>query len=295
MSHALLKQICRTPNTPTRWVHFAVFTIIGLAVSSQAAALEAGKDEKAMLSSCERQLCRQILDKAPRRGRLKCDLGKTWVEKDINKGAKSKSISWGFGDAQCKVQLNLKRQHIINALSAPKYEFTARRHDVNCIVETSEGTKPLKASLAPKFKFEGGRAKKVWVQLKDIDGPEPLSSFVWTTAKLEASLGIFHSAMIKQINKFAHEKCERQYGKKALARKKRRRLRKQRREARERRQAILAKRRKAKAAQRARNKALREQRQKARLEKRGQKQPASKRNKPPANDGSSASAASEKQ
>lgn len=233
--------------------------LIGLLLPTPLSALEAKKEESSKLSACEEKLCRQILDKAPQRGRLKCDLGKTWGKKDINKGAESKSISWGFGDAQCSVELNIKRQHIINALTAPKYQFTARSHQVKCDVETGDGVKPLTATLAPKLRFEGGKAKKVWVQLKDIDGPEPLSSFVWTTAKLEDSLGIFHSEMIKQINKFVYRKCERQYGVKAMARKKRQEARKRRRE-------FLAKRRKANAAKRAQMKALREQRLKQRLD-----------------------------
>ncbi len=212
-----------------------------------------------MLSACEEKLCRQILDKAPKKGPLSCNLGKTWGMKDLSKGAKSKSISWGFGDARCSVKLKISRRHIISALTAPKYEFSVPRHNVNCTVETSDGTKPLKASLAPKLKFKGGKAKKVWIRLKDIDGPEPLSSFVWTTAKLEDSLGIFHSEMIKQINKFVHQKCERHYGAKAIAKKRRK-------ENLKRRLAIVAKRKKARAAKFARIKALRAKRLKARQE-----------------------------
>lgn len=217
-----------------------------------AIALEPGEKEKTLLSSCEEKLCRQILDKSPPKGMLRCDLGKTWGKSDIDKGAKSKSIAWGFGDAQCSVELKIKRRDIIKALTARKYEFSVHPHHVSCNVETSDGVKPLKARLAPKLKFQGGKAKKVWIGLKDIDGPEPLSSFVWATAKLEDSLGIFHSEMISQINKFVHRKCERRYGEKAVARKRRRKAAQERR-------ALAAKRRKARAARRAKLKAQREQ------------------------------------
>ena len=233
-----------TPETPFA-VRLGIAALFVAISACSAWALEPAKEESAKLSDCEEKLCRQILDKKPVDGPLRCDLGKTWGGKDIKKGASSKSVSWGFGDAQCEVDLNINRSDIIKALTAPKYEFTVRPHDVSCKVETSSGTKPLRATLAPKLKFEKGRAKKVWIKLKDIKGPEPLSSFVWTTAKLEDSIGIFHSEMIKQINKFVYQKCERRYGARAQALEKRReRIRKGR--------ALRAKRQRLKALRQAR-------------------------------------------
>ena len=241
-----------TLPTKTSWLPIFTALFIALAPAtavSPAQALSPDEHEKSLLLDCEEKLCRQILGKKPPKGRLRCDLEKTWGKKDIKKGAKSKSISWGFGDAQCSVKLNISRRHIVKALTAPKYEFSVRRHDVSCKVETSSGTKPLKASLAPKLKFKNGRAKKLWIKLKDIDGPEPLSTFVWTTAKLEDTLGIFHSEMVKQVNKFVHRKCRRRYGPKALARRKKRER--------------IAKRRKERAARQAKLKAREKQRLKA--------------------------------
>ncbi len=238
------------PKTTWLPIFTALFIAPALATAvSPAQALSPDDREKSMLLACEEKLCRQILDKKPPKGRLRCDLEKTWGKKDIKKGAKSKSISWGFGDAQCSVKLNISRRHIVKALTAPKYEFSVRRHDVNCQVETSSETKPLKASLAPKLEFKNGQVKKIWIKLKDIDGPEPLSSFVWATAKLEDTLGIFHSEMVKQVNKFVHRKCSRRYGPKALARRKKLELK--------------AKRRKARAARQAKLKAREKQRLKA--------------------------------
>jgi len=232
---------------------FTGFLCVLFAVSP-ASALEPTSKEADQLAACEEKLCRQILDKAPLKGMFRCDLGKTWQSADINEGAETKSMSWGFGDAQCAVQLKVKRQDILKALTAPKHEFSVRPHNVDCTVETEEGNKPLKAQLAPKMIFEDGKAKKVWIRLKEIDGPEPLSSFVWSTAKLEDSIGIFHSEMIKQINKFVYHKCERRYGEKALARK----ARKARREVAKKRRAEAIKRRAERADRIAKRKARQE-------------------------------------
>lgn len=253
----VLRAVLETAGAGARhlfWQASTLFFLIAVSLSP-ALALDPAHDEKKLLSSCEEKLCRQILDKSPPKGVLRCDLGKTWGGDDINKGAKTKSISWGFGDAQCSVDLKFQRRDIVQALTAPKYEFSVQPHIVSCTVETSEGIKPLRARLAPKLKFEGGRAKKVWIKLKDIDGPEPLSSFVWTTAKLEDTFGIFHSEMIKQINKFVHQKCEQRYGLRAMQKKKRLEAAKKRRaaalKAKKKREAIRAKRKKAAAAKKA--------------------------------------------
>jgi len=245
----------------------------GLIATFPALALEPAEGEAERLSSCEEKLCRQILDKSPADGLLRCDLGKTWVGDDINKGAKTKSMSWGFGDTQCSVDLKVDRKDILQALTADKHEFSIRPHNVACTVETSEGKKPLTARLAPKLKFEGGRAKKVWIKLQDIDGPEPLSSFVWTTAKLEDSIGIFHSEMIKQINKFVHHKCERRYGAKAMVK--------------QRRKEAIEKRRKARAARVAKKRAMR---LKAAAKK---SKPAAEQTNPPATAGDDKAQASQ--
>ncbi|MEQ8825083.1 MAG: hypothetical protein RIC14_11980 [Filomicrobium sp.] len=258
------------PRTRLCLSHFGIAAAVLFGFTSNASALEPAAKEKGILAECERKLCRQILDKQPVDGSLQCDLEKTWGGKDIKKGAKSKSVSWGFGDAQCSVKLNIKRRHIVNALTKPKYEFTVPRHNVKCTVETDSGLKPLRATLGPKLKFKNGRAKKVWIRLKDIKGPEPLSSFVWTTAKLEDSLGIFHGEMIKQINKFVHRKCEQRYGAHTLAREKRlERIRKN--------KALRAKRQRQKAARLARLK-----KQKAKQEKAAAKAARESSNKPAA-------------
>ncbi len=240
------------PLPKTTWLpsFTALLGAVALApAASPTQALSPDEREKSQLLACEERLCRQILDKQPPKGRLRCDLEKTWGKKDIKKGAKTKSIAWGFGDAQCSVKLNISRRHIVKALTAPKYEFSVRRHNVKCKVETNQGAKPLTASLAPKLKFKNGQVRKIWIKLKDINGPEPLSSFVWTTAKLEDALGIFHSEMVRQVNKFVHRKCNQRYGPKAIARRKRRER--------------IAKRRKERAARQAKLKAQEKQHLKA--------------------------------
>src|SRR5690606_10162968 len=108
----------------------------------------------------------------------------------------------------------------VNALTKPKFTFTAAPHTVNCDVEMGNGIKPVRAVFEPKLKFEGGRVKKAWVGLKEIDGPALLKGLVWTTAQLEDSLGIFHSEIVKEINKLIHKTGAEEHGPDADERKK---------------------------------------------------------------------------
>ena len=196
-----------------------VSALLATHLASPALALEPTKEEKKLLEQCEKRLCETIITKKPRKGVLRCAVGKTWGEKKIKKGAKKKKIGWSFGDAQCRVAVRLKRAHIIGALTKPKYTIRVPAHTVNCDVETSDGVKPLRAKLAPKLKFKNGKVYKVWIRLLDIDGPSVLTSLIWTTAKLEDSLGIFHSEMVDEINEFVHKECKKNYGSKKTKKK----------------------------------------------------------------------------
>lgn len=176
------------------------------------AALEDSDREKASRKACEAKICRLILDKPEPKGALTCDLGRTWVKAKIEDGAKSKKIKWSFGDARCKLDVAIPQKAIINALSRAQFTFTAAPHTVNCDIEMGGGVEPVRAVVAPKLKFEGGRVKKIWLGLKKIDGPALLTGLVWTTAKLEDTLGIFHKDMVKEVNKFLHKTCADEYG-----------------------------------------------------------------------------------
>jgi len=182
-------------------------------------ALEAKPGEEERLDKCERQLCRLVLDKKPVDGNFSCRIDKHWGKRKIKKGADSKSIDWGFGDARCEVAITMDRQSMIHALTAPKFELKFWPQNVNCLVESSSGVEPVRVRLAPRLKFENGRVKKVRLKLKEVDGPAMLSGLIWSTAKLEQSLGIFHADMLEDINEFLHKKCAKNYGPEAQKKK----------------------------------------------------------------------------
>jgi len=181
------------------------------ALSLPLAALDELGDEAAHLKACERDICEIILKKEGRGRPLACHLTKTWGEKDIAKGASSKKINWSSGDARCTTKVHLTRRQIVAALTTPKYTLRLPLQKVECEVEEDGKPAPVTAVLSPKVEFRDGKAEKFWINLKQMEGPSMLKGLVWTTAKLEDSIGIFHADILKAINKFVYQKCSRNY------------------------------------------------------------------------------------
>ncbi len=157
-----------------------------------------------------------ILQKAPTGEDLQCKLSKTWAQETL-KGGESKAVRWGFGDARCKVNINLARAQIVAALTTPEYALEVPPQAVKCEVERNGELKPVTATLAPKILFKNGQADKVWLNLKDLKGPADIKGTIWTAAQLEDSVGLFHGKMIKSINKFMFKRCAERYSPQALA------------------------------------------------------------------------------
>ena len=67
-------------------------------------------------------------------------------------------------------------------------------------------------ALAPKLEFKNGKADKVWIKLKEVDGPEDIKGTAWLASGLEDKLGVFHAPLMKSINKFIHTQCPKRYG-----------------------------------------------------------------------------------
>ena len=184
---------------------------LGLGIGPGAYALDEQVGEEKNIKACERRICSMLVQKNPTGEDLKCELTKTWARSTI-KSAESHTIKWGFGDARCSVQLNIPRAAIVAAITAPdEYTFKVPSHMVNCSVEESGEAKPVKVRLAPKIVFKAGKAEKVWINLKSVDAPAAIKGTLWTAARLEDSIGLFHRPMIKSINRFIQKHCPNTY------------------------------------------------------------------------------------
>lgn len=174
---------------------------------SPARALSPDENEKARLKACEQDICSIIVGRKPSGADLSCNLKKTWSKNTLRKGGKKSKVSWLFGDAQCQADIALSRATIISAVSDRKFVLKLPPQKVNCKVERSKELHPVNILIAPKIKFKKGKAKKIWLNLKKVNGPKDIKGLLWAVAKLEDSVGIFHKPMLKQVNKFLHNKC----------------------------------------------------------------------------------------
>lgn len=187
---------------------FVLFLIVGwLGAPGGSWALEAKKDEKDKLKACERRMCDMIIKRAPASGDLSCALTKTWASKQIKDNAESSVATWNYGDARCSVDLRLPRSLIIEALAGPKVKLELPKHEVVCEVEGDKDAAPVRIELAPKVEFKNGKAKQIWVNVKDVDGPATIKGLVLAVAKVEDTVGLFQKRMLKAVNKFISEKC----------------------------------------------------------------------------------------
>lgn len=183
-------------------------TALLLATVGSAQALNEAKGEKEALKACEKSLCEIVTKKSPDSGDLTCSLSKTWPKAELKEGSSAGKLSWGFGDARCTVDLKLARATIVSAMKDPKATLQFPDHTVNCEIEgdNKEVTK-VSATLAPKAEFEGGKATKAWVNLKEVNAPTVMKGLAFAAAKLEDNLGVFHKSLINSLNKMLHEKC----------------------------------------------------------------------------------------
>lgn len=173
---------------------------------SAATALEEGRGEEAAIKACDQRLCSILLQKNPKGDDLRCSLTKTWARSKI-KEAESPKLSWGFGDARCTVDINLSRATLVAVMTGERPTFRVPTHTANCVVEQGGKLEKVTAVLAPKIVFKDGRADKVWVNLKSVEGPASITFTVQTAAQLADTLGLFHRQMIKSINRYIERHC----------------------------------------------------------------------------------------
>jgi hypothetical protein len=187
-----------------------------LASALPAHALKPQKGEEASLKACEKSVCEIILSKEAKGKAPHCNITKTWAKDTIKKGENS-MVSWAFGDTRCQADLKVAREDIVAALTKEKYTLQVSPQTVTCVVEQDGKPHDLTATAAPKLKFKRGKADKIWINLKTIEGPENVTGTIRTIAAMEDKVGIFHGPLIKSVNKFIHKRCAKKYGPGATA------------------------------------------------------------------------------
>ena len=96
---------------------------------------------------------------------------------------------------------------MVAVLSEESGTFRIASHTAHCVVEQDGKLEKVTAVVAPKIVFRNGRAEKIWVNLKSIEGPSSITYTVQTAAQLADTFGLFHRQMIKSINRYIDRHC----------------------------------------------------------------------------------------
>ena len=198
-----------TPPFSTLPLRLAALGIAALGCAlpiAAASALEEGAGEAKAIDACDKRLCSMVQRRDPKGEDLKCALTKTWARSTL-KEAEQRDVQWSFGDARCSVDLNITRAAIVAAMSGKEGKLWVPPHTANCIVEQDGQARAVTATVAPKILFKDGRAEKVWINLLKVEGPAGIKATLSTAAQLSDSIGIFHRAMVKSVNRYIFRHC----------------------------------------------------------------------------------------
>jgi hypothetical protein len=184
--------------------------VVTMTATTGARALEPLRGEEAAIKACDKRLCALLTQKNPKGEDLECALTKTWQKSQI-KEAESSKLTWGYGDARCTVDINLSRETLLEAMAADKRKYRVPSHTVNCIVEQDGKLEKVTAKLAPRITFKDGRADKIWVNLREVEGPAGIRAVLVMAAELADRLGLFHKRMVKSVNRYIERHCPREF------------------------------------------------------------------------------------
>jgi hypothetical protein len=180
---------------------------VAMAVGGPAFGLEENAKEREVLKECEKRICSMVVKKEATGADLTCALTKTWAKDDIKEGIEQKKISWSLGDARCSLDLSVPRADIVNAVAKPAHTLDFPKHTIKCEVERDKEITPVKITLKPKIEFKDGKAVKAYLGLGEVEAPAVLKGAIWTVAKIEDTVGLFHGEIIGEVNKFVGAKC----------------------------------------------------------------------------------------
>lgn len=186
--------------------------VLALAIfTAPAFALDENPNEEQDLKACEKNLCAMILSKQATGDDLTCNISKTWAKDNIEKGASTKSLSWGFGDARCKLDLTAERSNVVSSLTEASHTLAMKEHTVKCEIESEKDVTTIDVTLAPKVTFKDGKAETAELNITKVEAPSVIKAVITGADWIEKNVGLFHGEMIEEINDFVHNKCAKRY------------------------------------------------------------------------------------
>jgi hypothetical protein len=138
-------------------------------------------------------------------GDFACPISKTWAKDSIEKGASTKSLSWGFGDARCTLDLKAARGNVVSSSTNPEHKFEMKPHTVNCQIYQGDDVTKIDVILAPMVTFKDGKAAKAELNITKVKTPTVMSTVITGAAWVQKNFNLFRGETVDEINDFVHK------------------------------------------------------------------------------------------
>jgi hypothetical protein len=164
--------------------------------------------EKEARKECKKKICDIIAARDPEGEDVACDIVKTWREEDIVKMLGGR-INWPWGKAVCQSRLELKRRPLALAMSEDQYEISMPEQKVRCTLAQKEEGEPyaIEVRLAPKVKFESGKATEASVNWGEASAPMFIYPLIYAGTGLDNSANVLGPEVVRMVNEFTSKKC----------------------------------------------------------------------------------------
>jgi hypothetical protein len=164
--------------------------------------------EKEARKACKMKICDIIASRDPSGEDVSCDIVKTWREEDIAKML-GDEISWPRGKAVCQSRLEVKRKDLALAMSEPAYDMVMPAQKLRCTLAQKEGGEPytIEVTLAPKAKFESGKATEASVNWGEASAPTFIYPLVYAGTGIDNSANVLGPEVVRMVNEFTTKKC----------------------------------------------------------------------------------------
>jgi hypothetical protein len=177
------------------------------AVAAEAELTLEEKAERESRKACKVAICSAFHNRKPESGDIACNVVKTWRKEQLEKMVAKAKFSWPWGRVKCVVDIKLKREMLIKAMTEPKYEAILDRHTVVCAIERKMDTADIKFDFTPKVTFERGKAVKAALNWGQIAAPTLAKGAMWTVTATDNTLNVLEATTIADINDFIESKC----------------------------------------------------------------------------------------
>jgi hypothetical protein len=166
------------------------------------------KAEKEARKACKAKICDIIATRDQNGENVSCDIVKTWREEDIVKMLGGK-ISWPWGKAVCQSKLELPRKPLALAMSEDAHEIVMPAQKVRCTLAQKAEGEPytIEATLAPKVKFENGKATEATINWGEATAPLLIYPLVYAGTGLDNQTNVLGPEVVRMVNEFTTKKC----------------------------------------------------------------------------------------